>query len=421
MKITSGRIGGEWCGWFGNARQNSLQSRRWSVVCCALFAVLWFGSCASAADLTVDGLLTVQDSGEPTLRLDTTGGAARKWNVAGNNSNFKVVDVATGFAPFRIRPAAPDNSLVIDPNGKVGFGTFSPAANLHIIEPTLANLTLRLESGRTWDWVANQSQLVLADNGSFSPFTVEANTPSYMLYLSDNDGGHVGMGTNTPDANSRLDIRSSLLNGVLLKRATADPHYLRIENSGSVFRCGVQGNGDTQFGALTSGKGLALVAGGTGKVVINASGQISFGSTPPAITTNALVHTTGARLTAAGVWTNASSRTLKQDIEPITSEEARDTVRALQPVGYRYKNELDERYVGFIAEDVPELVATNDRKSLASMDITAVLTKVVQDQDKQLSQQQQLIEQQQAALKELTRQMAELKQMVADSRVPSKE
>lgn len=55
------------------------------------------------------------------------------------------------------------------------------------------------------------------------------------------------------------------------------------------------------------------------------------------------------------------------------------------------------------------------------MDITAVLTKVVQDQDKQLGQQQQLIEQQQAALKELTRQMAELKQMVTDSRVPSKE
>jgi hypothetical protein len=35
--------------------------------------------------------------------------------------------------------------------------------------------------------------------------------------------------------------------------------------------------------------------------------------------------------------------------------------------------------VGFIAEDVPELVATKDRKGLSPMDIVAVLTKVVQD------------------------------------------
>ena len=39
-----------------------------------------------------------------------------------------------------------------------------------------------------------------------------------------------------------------------------------------------------------------------------------------------------------------------------------------------------DRHVGFIAEDVPELVATPDRKSLAPMDIVAVLTKVLQDQ-----------------------------------------
>jgi hypothetical protein len=36
--------------------------------------------------------------------------------------------------------------------------------------------------------------------------------------------------------------------------------------------------------------------------------------------------------------------------------------------------------VGFIAEDVPALVARKDRKSLSPMDIVAVLTKVVQEQ-----------------------------------------
>lgn len=97
----------------------------------------------------------------------------------------------------------------------------------------------------------------------------------------------------------------------------------------------------------------------------------------------------GAHVTKAGVWTNASSRTLKENIRPITSQQARATVRALQPVGYRYKNEPEEQYVGFIAEDVPELVATNDRKSLAAMDVVSVLTKVVQDQDRELEVERQ--------------------------------
>ncbi len=42
--------------------------------------------------------------------------------------------------------------------------------------------------------------------------------------------------------------------------------------------------------------------------------------------------------------------------------------------------------MGFIAEDVPELVATNDRKGLSSMDIVAVLTKVLQEQQKTISE-----------------------------------
>lgn len=88
---------------------------------------------------------------------------------------------------------------------------------------------------------------------------------------------------------------------------------------------------------------------------------------------------TGALLSVGGVWTNASSRDLKRDIEGLSGREAMEALDSLEPVKYRYKNG-DEPYVGFIAEDVPELVATSDRAGLASMDIVAVLTKVVKEQ-----------------------------------------
>ena len=258
------------------------------------------------------------------------------------------------------------------------------------------------------------SLAALSGSGQFVTSDASGN-----LALTNSTSGRVGLGTFAPDVNSRLDIRSSsLLNGVLMKRTDAGPHYLRIEDStGSVFRCGVQGNGDTHIGALTPGRGLALVAGGTGKLTINASGQFSFGNPPPPITTHAMVTSTGALLTTGGVWTDNSSRATKQDIEPITSDEARETVRALQPVGYRYKSELNERYVGFIAEDVPELVATRDRKGLAPMDITAVLTKVVQDQDKllvdqnrQLADERQRNDKQERMIESLMQRLTDLEQ-----------
>jgi hypothetical protein len=94
----------------------------------------------------------------------------------------------------------------------------------------------------------------------------------------------------------------------------------------------------------------------------------------------------GAHLTKGGVWTNASSRELKDNIESLSTEDANAALEALSPVRYVYKNSHDEEYVGFIAEDVPELVATNDHKSLSPMDIVAVLTTVAKDQKSKMAE-----------------------------------
>jgi hypothetical protein len=94
----------------------------------------------------------------------------------------------------------------------------------------------------------------------------------------------------------------------------------------------------------------------------------------------------GAHLTTGGVWTNASSRELKDNIETLSVKDANAALEALSPVRYVYKNSRDEEYVGFIAEDVPELVASNDHKSLSPMDIVAVLTTVTKDQKAKMAE-----------------------------------
>jgi hypothetical protein len=100
----------------------------------------------------------------------------------------------------------------------------------------------------------------------------------------------------------------------------------------------------------------------------------------------------GAHVTAGGVWTNASSRALKDHITPLTLDEAQEALVALAPVKYTYKADPSEMQVGFIAEDVPTLVAQNDRASLSPMDLVAVLTKVVQGQQALLAAQQTELE-----------------------------
>ena len=86
-----------------------------------------------------------------------------------------------------------------------------------------------------------------------------------------------------------------------------------------------------------------------------------------------------------GVWLNASSRSYKKNIHELSSDDAMQALRGLKSVKYQYKQDEDnEQKLGFIAEDVPELVATKDRKTLDPMQIVAVLTRVAQEQDKAL-------------------------------------
>ena len=89
----------------------------------------------------------------------------------------------------------------------------------------------------------------------------------------------------------------------------------------------------------------------------------------------------------SGSITEGSSRELKESISDLATSEALRAFNKLTPVKYNYKAEASKNlHVGFIAEDVPELLATPDRKGLRAMDIVAVLTKVLQEQQNRVSQ-----------------------------------
>jgi hypothetical protein len=109
--------------------------------------------------------------------------------------------------------------------------------------------------------------------------------------------------------------------------------------------------------------------------------RVGIGTTAP---THLLDVGTSGAYCDGGVWTDGSSREYKEHILELSLEDAQAALEALEPVTYNYKADGEEMYVGFVAEDVPDLVATKERTGVSPMDIVAVLTKVVQNQEREI-------------------------------------
>ncbi len=118
---------------------------------------------------------------------------------------------------------------------------------------------------------------------------------------------------------------------------------------------------------------------------------------------NAKMIVGGVTIFENGQLQTPSSRALKTNIEPLDTKAALDAFHKLQPVSYAYKAHKEEPVVGFIAEDIPELVATKTRTGIDSTEIVAVITKVVQEQDKQLKLQAEKIKKLEAMQKRLAK------------------
>ncbi len=112
----------------------------------------------------------------------------------------------------------------------------------------------------------------------------------------------------------------------------------------------------------------------------------------------------GATLTTGGVWTNASDSTKKHDIKNI--HYGLSEVMKLRPVTYKM-NGTNYQDIGFLAQEVklvlPELVyGKQGEMSISYAQITSVLTKGMQEQQK-------MIEEQKKAIEELRKEIEALK------------
>lgn len=305
-----------------------------------------------ASMVKADEVLTLQGP-NPRLSFEDNEGITQIWDLFADHTGFDIVDSIAGTAPFHIDAAATSDSLIIRANGNIGFGTAFPQELMHV-----------------------QKNAIPAVAENLARFSI-----------SDDSVGRLTFGNNS----ATNGIFHPRIQGLVTSQATA----LSLEG---IIANDIGANPAISFNAARSaGGGLAtrpLVAyrnNGVIKVLVSANGDVTATSFSP-----------------------SSSRAIKKQIALLDSDTAREALQQLLPVEYVYKADLSgEKRLGFIAEDVPELVANTDRKSVPIMDVVALVTRVVKDQQDRIDSQSQELEHQRVQYRELQERLSRLEGLLS--------
>jgi hypothetical protein len=350
-------------------------------------------------DLIVTGSLCVgfdcyngESFGFDTLRLkennlrihfqDTSTSAefpTNDWRITVNDSTnggasyFSIDDVDSGKSVFKIEAGSRAKALYVDDSGRIGFGTSTPSEDLHIAYGDTPTVRLDQDGSsgwapQKWDVAGNEANFFIRDvtNGSKLPLRIQPSTPGDTLCLKAD--GKVGIGTWSPEA--QFEVETTSQNALVLIQ----------RSDGATAK--IASRPDEVFFGSHSNHDVKIVADNNEIITVKPGGHVGIGVD---LNPTHLLHLSGGAYSDGTTWETGSSIALKENIQSLDAVEAIAAVETLKPVKFNYKTNKLEENVGFIAEEVPELVATNGRKSLSAMDIVAVLTRVVQEQQKTIS------------------------------------
>jgi hypothetical protein len=273
----------------------------------------------------------------PRLLFEDTD-QAQSWSILATGGPFGFAILDGGLVTLSIAPGAP-TSIVVDPDGQVGMGVLDPTQALHVSRNQNAN--------------------------------------SFFLLQNPFNG----------------------LNAAAVVRTQADVAIQNFQShatSRTLVRWGVPLGGWNEFLSFV-GNGLAMGTFGNAPFILgtSATARMTFDGNSD------VIDFAGGGQYDGNSFLDASSRALKQDIRPLGPTAAAEALAELQPVTFAYTGTPGDPRVGFVAEDVPDLVARPGRTTLSPLDIVAVLTRVVQEQQKAMLEQQRQVEAQQRALAEL--------------------
>lgn len=355
----------------------------------------------TAKDASVSGTLTAKDasvSGNLTLAqgIEVARGSEAKaqllWNETAKEWQLGVAGSLkqlsySGHTHPELTDLANLTGVLKLVSGNIGIGTATPAAKLDVKGDAAV-------SGKLTVADASVSGTLTAKDVTLSG-TLSSKDATLTGILSTKDATLTGMLT-TKDAavSGTLTVKDLALSGKLTAKDAEISGSLAVSqgievNRGKAKKAQIAWDETTaewQVGVEGGLKSLAFsdhthdeLTAMTGAITVDASSNVGIGKTAA----DGYKLDVNGNLRAVNI-AQTSSRTFKDNIASLTAKKALELLNKLKPVTFNYKEENGkEQNIGFIAEDVPNIFATSDHKSVVLMDIIAVLTTVVQKQQKE--------------------------------------
>jgi len=397
------------------------------------------GTSTLSGSLTVNNIVSLKGAlGKTGLSIDSNGNVAMGGTLAVTGTSTLAGSLTVNNT-VSLNGASNKTGLSVDANGNVGIGTSSPQSKLTINNPITnfnsfspvnygdAPLTIfeptpnggntpngtrdilnLVREGVHNESYANKVSLAIGRYENQSDLSrtqldiklTDDTFNKHNTVMSLQAGGNVGIGTTSP--RDKLDVWGNAISGTgTISGSVIDRK--NVLGAGTQFTAQLK-QGDLinatytststkisytetrQVMGITNDTSLTVdpaftevIPKGTNftfrssVVLVQGNGNVGIGTTTPS-----------QKLEVAGTvkatnFSPPSSRELKTNIADLSQAEAMQVLAELNPVKFHYKDDLLQLRLGFIAEEMPELLTT-DRKSFSIPDLIAVLTKVVQAQ-----------------------------------------
>ena len=345
------------------------------------------------------------DGNTPAMRLDQDGSSGftpQVWDVAGNETNFFVRDVTNGSAlPFKIKPGAANNALVMAADGNLGLGTQTPGLDVHMLNSDTP--AVRLEQtgadAQVWDIGANEANFFVRDTTDANklPLRIRPGTPTNTLLLAADDAGRVGMGTDSPDSQLHVYGVGGTTSAKIQEDSTtvASRTVLTVANNGAVrlLLSEASTNNDWYQTANTSNEfTIANNPGGTTQFTIASNGDV----------------------TALGVFNSLSDVNAKKAIDPVDGSEVLERLDQMPVSEWSYKtNPSSVRHVGPMAQDFHAAFGLgDDNRRVAATDMAGVALAGVKQLNQEIKKRDEALRWKDEELRSLAARLSQLEMLV---------
>jgi Chaperone of endosialidase len=368
--------------------------------------------------LNVDDVLQILDTaGDNRTQLFMGNTALPNWRMDNNLGDLQFIQFAG---------VGPGTQVVFREGGNVGIGTDTPTRRLNV---SGSFPQFRSDSTAAVDWEFGNGGVGFwfQRTGTSGVLKLQNSALTDSLVINAN-----GVGINTDSPAAPLHVvdpapapGSSIIIGeegdLLVARSGANSVSFRLANDVRVWNFFNSFQGVYQLRDVTGGTvPFVLNPGAPSNQLVLSPGGLGINNPAPAFPIH---HSSGARLTAGGVWTNASSRSLKTAFEAIDPLAVLAKVADLPVQEWRYKVEdASTRHIGPVAEDFQRLFGLGDGESIGTVDANGValaaIQGLVQKMDKALAAKDEKMDKALAAkdaeIAELRQELRSLKDSLTD-------